>query len=257
MSGSLFQEEISTLLVDDEEMAIHRLKKALQAYPHIRIIGEAKDGPSAVTFINSRRPDLVFLDIHMPAFNGFEVLNQLVHVPMIVFVTAYEEYAIRAFEKNSLDYILKPVEDERLALTIERVSKKSTGETGLLQKIKQLINEGKEEEPVSTIPVKSGNKIQLVHVSDICFFEAKDKYVSIHTREEEKLVEYPLSYLEHRLPSTFVRIHRSFIVNKLKIREIHKYFKGTFLLVMDDAKGSRIKSAYSYSDIIKAKLLMP
>jgi two-component system LytT family response regulator len=255
MSGSLFPEEITTLLVDDEEVAIHRLKTALQRYPQVKIIGEARDGPSAVAFINNRRPDLVFLDIRIPEFNGFEVLNHLEYTPLIVFVTAYEEYAIKAFEKNSLDYLLKPVEDERLALTIQRIIQNRTGGTELLQKIRKLINENKAESKISTIPVKTGNRILLVHVADICFFEAKDKYVSVHTQNEEKFIEYPLNYLESRLPAEFVRINRGLIINKLKIREIHKYFKGTFVLVMNDQKGSKLKSSYSYYDVIKSKLL--
>lgn len=255
MSGLLYPEEITTLLVDDEEMAIHRLRKALQQYPRINIIGEARDGASAIAFMNKHRPELVFLDIRMPAFNGFEVLNRLEYTPLIVFVTAYEEYAIRAFEKNSLDYLLKPVEEERLALTIQRVMQNRSGGAEILQKIKQLVADKNTESTISTIPVKTGNKICLVQVADIVFFEAKDKYVVVHTKSEEQIIEYPLNYLESRLPSEFVRIHRGLIVNKLKIREIHKYFKGTFVLVMNDAKGSKLKSAYSYSDIIKARLL--
>ena len=109
MSTSLSHEEIKTLLVDDEEVAIHRLKKLLGAYPYVNIIGESKDGRSAVDLINSQRPDLVFLDIQMPGSNGFEVLDQLLYTPLVVFTTAYEEYAVKAFEKNSLDYLLKPV----------------------------------------------------------------------------------------------------------------------------------------------------
>lgn len=256
MSGLLSQTEIRTLLVDDEDIAIYRLKKALESYPQIKIIGEAKDGKRAVRLINDERPDLVFLDIQMPEMTGFEVLNYLDYLPLIVFVTAYEEYAIKAFEKNSLDYLLKPVEDERLAITIKRVLESKAGEDDVLQKIKMLINDNQPKDIVTTIPVKSGNKIMLIHVSDICFFEAKDKYVYIHTNEGENLVDYPLGYLQERLPEQFLRVHRGFIINKLKIREIHKYFKGTYILVMNDSKSSKIKSAYSYSDVIRVKLLL-
>lgn len=256
MSGLLSRKEIRTLLVDDEDIAIYRLKKALESYPQIKIIGEAQDGKTAVSLINGQRPDLVFLDIQMPEMNGFEVLNYLEYAPLIVFVTAYEEYAIKAFEKNSLDYLLKPVENERLAITIGRVLQNRKGEDDVLQKIKMLFNENQPKDVITTIPVKSGNKITLVNVSDICFFEAKDKYVFIHTQEGEKLVDYPLGYLQERLPEQFLRVHRGYIINKLKIREIHKYFKGTYILVMNDLKGSKIKSAYSYSEEIRVKLLL-
>jgi len=257
MSTSFSHEEIKTLLVDDEEVAIHRLKKLLGEYPYVNIIGEAKDGRTAVDFINSRRPDLVFLDIQMPGPNGFEVLNQLQYTPLIVFTTAYEEYAVKAFEKNSLDYLLKPVEGERLALTMKRIIQNKAGDQDLLLKIQQLIGYEKTKDRISTIPVKTGNKITLVHVADIIFLEAKEKYVTIHLKEGEKLIEYSLTWLEQRLPEEFLRVHRGFIVNKLKIREIHKYFKGTFLLMMDDIKSSKIKTAYSYSETIRAKLLLP
>lgn len=257
MSTSLSHEEIKTLLVDDEEVAIHRLKKLLGAWPNVNIIGEAKDGRSAVDLINSQRPDLVFLDIQMPGSNGFEVLDQLQYTPLIVFTTAYEEYAVKAFEKNSLDYLLKPVEGERLALTMKRIIQNKAGDQNLLLKIQQLMGYEKTKDRISTIPVKTGNKITLVHVADIIFLEAKEKYVTIHLKEGEKLIEYSLTWLEHRLPEEFLRVHRSFIVNKLKIREIHKYFKGTFLLVMDDVKSSKIKTAYSYAETIRTKLLLP
>jgi len=259
MQASAYPKEISTLLVDDEDIALQRLGKALSAYPAIRIIAEAKNGRSAVELINTLQPELIFLDIQMPGFNGFEVLNQLVYTPIIVFVTAYEEYAIKAFEKNSLDYLLKPVETTRLAITIKRILDKGTTANDALQKIQQLIQDTRApQEKISTIPVKLGSKITLVHVTDVVFFEAKDKYVYINTNAgDEQLIEYPLSYLQERLPAAFIRVHRGFIINKLKIKEIHKYFKGTYVIVMDDAKNTRIKTAYSYSEAIKTKLLLP
>ena len=139
MSGSPFQPTISTLLVDDEEIAIHRLKKELAVYPVINIIGEAHDGIAAVEIINSLRPELIFLDIQMPGLNGFEVISRLDYMPMVVFVTAFEEYAIRAFEKNSLDYLLKPIESKRLAITIARITEKSITDNETVLKIRQLI----------------------------------------------------------------------------------------------------------------------
>ncbi len=257
MSASFSHEEIKTLLVDDEQVAIDRLKKLLGGWPFVNIIGQTRDGRSAVTIINNQRPDLVFLDIRMPGLNGFEVLQQLLYTPMIVFTTAYEEYAVKAFEKNSLDYLLKPVEGERLALTMKKIIQNKAGDQDLLLKIQQMVGYEKIKDRISTIPVKTGNKITLVHVSDIIFLEAKEKYVAIHMKEGEKLIEYSLAWLEHRLPEEFLRVHRSFIINKLKIREIQKYFKGTFILVMDDVKSTKIKTAYSYSETIRTKLLLP
>ena len=256
MSSLLFPQKIRTLLVDDEELALHRLKKMLNSYSEIKIIAEVRNGKSAIDFINSERPDLVFLDIQMPEYNGLEVLSHLTFTPLIVFVTAYEEYAIKAFEKNSLDYLLKPVEEERLALTMKRIFAHQTGEMNMLLKLKKLVDDKETENLISIIPVKIGNKINFINVTDICYFEAKDKYVYIHTENDEKLIEYSLSYLQDRLPDQFMRVHRSFIINKSKIKELQKYFKGTYMFWINDSKNSKVKSAYSYAEIIKSNLLL-
>jgi two-component system LytT family response regulator len=257
MSVSPFQQQIRTVLVDDEDIALYNLQKALKAHASVRIMDVAKDGKSAVEMINRLRPDLVFLDIQMPEWNGFEVLNRLEYMPMIVFVTAYESYAVKAFEENSLDYLLKPLEDQRLALTMKRVTERLADKEDILLKIQSLVSGQQRVDTISTLPVKVGTSIHLVHVQDICFFEAKDKYVYIHTAQEERLTDFSLAYLQDRLPPEFIRVHRSFIINKLKIAEIQKYFKGTYLLVMNDLKRSKIKSSYSYYDLIKTRLLLP
>jgi len=249
--------DIKTLLVDDEEVAIRRLRQMLSRYPDISIIGEAADGPSAVAIINERRPELVFLDIQMPGLDGFGVLGGLDYTPMIVFLTAYEEYAVKAFEKESLDYLLKPVEAERLDLTIQRVARNRATDGSILEKIQRLIDGIRAADTITTIPVKAGNRIQLVSVADVYFFAAKDKYVMVHEREGQRLIEYPLSWLEHRLPPEFIRVHRGYIVNKVKIREIHRFLKGTFVIIMDDGASTAIKTAWSYSETVKARLLSP
>lgn len=257
MSRSFFQKEIKTILVDDEEIALHRLKKVLEAYPMIKVTGEATDGRSAITLINQLQPDLVFLDIQMPELTGFEVLSGLEVNPMIVFVTAYEEYAVKAFEENSLDYLLKPVEEERLAITVNRILKKSSGGEDTVSAIRKLLLEVQEKKNISTIPVKTGQKINLIHVPDIYYFEARDKYVFIHTKDSEYLVDYPLNFLEEHLPEVFMRVNRGYIVNKMQIKEIHKYFKGTYVFIMNDLKEMRIKTSNSYSLTIKKQLLTP
>jgi two-component system LytT family response regulator len=257
MSRLSFQKEINTLLVDDESIANPRLSKMLAGYPFVKIIGTAENGTEAVALINTLKPDLVFLDIRMPGIDGFTVLEQLACKPMIVFVTAYDEYAIKAFEVNSVDYLLKPVDEQRLEITLQRIIEKEPREIDTLTQIKHLLALSQVPEKISTIPVKIGNKINLVRIADVCFFEAKDKYVYIHTPTAALLIDYSLSYLQDRLPSEFLRVHRSFIINKLHIREIHKYFKGTFLIQMNDLENTKIKTAYSYSETIRTKLLLP
>ncbi|ASZ11869.1 LytTR family transcriptional regulator DNA-binding domain-containing protein [Chitinophaga pendula] len=256
MSELPFPGSLTTLLVDDEEVAISRLKKLLQVHPEIHITGAATDGRQAITFINRHKPALVFLDIQLPGINGFDLLSALEYMPLVVFVTAYDAYAIKAFEINSLDYLLKPVVPERLAVTIKRIIAHYADNVDVLSKIKTLLTNQPSSETISTIPVKTGNKTMLVQVGDIHFLEAREKYCYIHTKSESYLTDFTLTYLQERLPAGFLRIHRSFIINKLKIQEIHKYLKGTYLLIMADVHQTRIKSAYSYSEIIKQQLLL-
>ena len=256
MSSLFSQKIIRTVLVDDEDIALHRLRKALEAYTQIHIVGEAKAGKAAVALINALQPDLVFLDIQIPELSGLEVLNHLHTIPMVVFVTAYEEYAVKAFEKNSLDYLLKPVDDARLTVTIQRIMEKNTSGTDLLSKIQGML-EIPEKKTITTIPVKIGNKISLVYRQDIYFFEARDKYVLIHTADNEYLIDYSLTYLQERLGTEFIRIHRSYVINKAKIKEIHKYFKGTYIFVMNNAGCTKIKTSVSYTEVIKRELLVP
>lgn len=256
MSASPFPASIRTLLADDEPVASGRLRKALEAYPQVEVIAEVTDGHAAVLHINRDKPDLVFLDIQMPGCNGFEVLQRLEYTPLVIFVTAYDQYAIKAFEVNSVDYLLKPVAADRLAISMQRVLEKGA-QANLLTNIKAVLAQLIPEEKISTIPVKTGTRVHFIQVEDVHFFEAKDKYVQVHTTTGAHLIAHTLAYLEGRLPVHFVRVHRSFIVNKFKIREMQKYFKGTYLLIIADAAQTRIRTAYSYAEVIREKLLLP
>jgi len=247
---------ISTVLVDDEPMAIERLRNELQVFPQVDVIGTASDGISAVKLINTERPDLIFLDIQMPEINGFGVISRLIYQPLIVFVTAFDEYAVTAFEKDSVDYLLKPVASDRLAVTMQRVLDRKNVKAEFFAKIKEIGQEKETNAYITTIPVKTGPKIQLIPVSDIYYFGAKDKYVFLHTYDDEKLLDHSLTHLESRLPPEFIRVHRSFIINKHKVKEIQKYFKGGFVFTLCDTSNSRIKSASSFTEDIKNKLLL-
>ncbi|WP_165806431.1 LytR/AlgR family response regulator transcription factor [Chitinophaga parva] len=256
MSASPFPASIRALLADDEPVASGRLRKALEAYPQVKVIAEVTDGHAAISHINRDKPDLVFLDIQMPGYNGFEVLQHLEYTPLVIFVTAYDQYAIKAFEVNSVDYLLKPVAPDRLAISMQRVLEKGA-QANLLVNVKSVLAQLIPEQKISTIPVKAGARVHFIQVEDVYFFEAKDKYVQVHTATGVHLAEHTLIYLEGRLPAHFIRVHRSFIVNKFKIREMQKYFKGTYLLVMADALQTRIRTAYSYAAAIREKLLLP
>lgn len=190
----------------------------------------------------------------MPGLNGFEMLKQIQHMPKIIFTTAYEEYAIKAFEENSIDYLLKPIEEERLEVSIKKLQQtKQPGtslDTAALSKILNSLTP--EKKAITSIPVKKGDRIFIIKLGEIAFLEAKDKYVFINTSDnQEHLIDFTLTHLEDKLPANFIRVHRSYIINKDKIKEVQRYFDGRFVLILNDNKNTKIISGASYNKEIK------
>jgi two-component system LytT family response regulator len=242
-----------TILIDDEPLALKRLKRLLEKYNAIEIVAEAANGKQGLDLIEQHKPDLIFLDVEMPLVNGFEMLGKLKHQPKVIFTTAFEDYAIKAFEENSIDYLLKPIETERLDKAIEKlkrfnVSDKSTEPSQIHELLKSL-NAKKENK---SIPVRIGDKILLIKAEQIIYFEAKEKYVYIITDEgREYLTDFTLASLEEKLSLPFLRVHRAFIINCDKIKELYRGFNSSFTLVMKDTKGTKISSGRSYIDAVK------
>jgi two-component system LytT family response regulator len=249
---------LKTILIDDERLAISRLKRLLLDYSEIiEVIGEANNGLEGVAIIDKLHPDLIFLDIEMPAMNGFEMLAKVSFMPKVVFATAFDEYAIRAFEENSIDYLLKPIEKERLEITIKKLKKNIENEFQSIDNhlIIKLMEQLKPKKEIRSIAVKSGEKIVLVKLEDVSYFEAEDKYTFLTTIEGKKhLTDYTITALEEKLPASFIRVSRSAIVNTLLIKEIQKYFNSKFMLFLEDKNQSKIISGLTYNDNIKAFL---
>jgi len=244
---------LRAVIVDDEELARRRLGKLLRAFGgEIEIAGEAGHGEEAVAVITSTRPDVVFLDVQMPGFDGFEVVRRLAVKPFIVFVTAYNEYALRAFEENSIDYLLKPVEHARLEKTIEKL-RLLFGASSLQMDA----NIGKmlarlASPPLERVKVTLGDRIILVDVADIAYFEAKEKCTYLHAGDKEYVLDGTLAELEGRLDGAkFVRIHRAFIVNVRFIREIVRWFAGRYKVRLNDKPGTELIVTRGYADAIK------
>lgn len=242
----------SAIIIDDEQLARKRLLRLLEPYNDlIEVIGEAADGEQGLSLVEEKQPDLIFLDLEMPVLNGFEMLKQLIHNPVIIFTTAYEEFAIKAFEQNSIDYLLKPIEKDRLMLSMEKLkkfNKNSFDKKMLLNTIEQ----SQSSKEIRSFPVKIGDKILLIRLEDLVYIEANEKYVFFHTSDgKEYLTDHTLAYLENKLPDHFMRVHRGTIVNTEKIKEFHKSFNGAYVLVMDDKPQSRLTSSRSYGDDIK------
>jgi two-component system LytT family response regulator len=221
-----------TLIIDDEQLARQRLKRLLKPYEQLEIIGEAVNGADGLEQIETLRPDLIFLDIEMPVLNGFEMLARLDNPPKVVFTTAYDQYAIKAFEEDSIDYLLKPVEVERLEKTIKRLDSQQQASNPL--PLEALMKQLLVKKDLKTLTVKIGDRILLIKLADILFIDAEDKYVFLHTADGKKhLTDFTISSLEDKLPEQFTRIHRGTMINTDHIKEIRKGFNGALIFLMN------------------------
>ena len=254
---------LKTILIDDEPLAISRLKRLLTRFADsFEIIGEAHNGAEGLTIVESKRPDVIFLDIEMPLLNGFEMLSRLTYMPLVVFATAYDQYAIRAFEEHSVDYLLKPVETDRLERTVQKIhSFVDLGEPGSdsqqvnADNMMRLLEQMKPKKEIYSVSVKTGDKIKLIPLADIAFFEAEDKYVFLSTSDGQKfLTTYTITTLADKLPDTFVRISRSALVNSHKITEVHRHFDGKYILLLSDKKTTKLITGSTYGDAVKRLL---
>ena len=257
---------IRTLIVDDEKLAIQGLQLRLEPYSDGEVIGTCVNGREALRAIKTEKPDLVFLDIQMPGFDGFSVVKGVMEIepPLFVFVTAYEEHAIRAFEANAVNYLMKPVDEDKLADTLDRVrtrlaEKRSADEA---EKLKDVLAEiapdaieslPSEEESVGRyermINVKDRGQIFRVDVDTIEHIEAAGDYMCIYTGDNSLILRETMKDLERRLdPRVFQRVHRSTIVNLDLVRQVKPHTNGECFLVLDS--GSQVKVSRSYRDVV-------
>lgn len=247
-----------TLIVDDEELARLRMKKLLEPYAsQVEIIGEAQDGLSALEKIRSLKPDLVFMDIQMPGMTGLEVVSQLQEseIPWIVFATAFDEYAIRAFEESAMDYLLKPIEADRLKASMAKLERLSTkSDPNMLETVRKLIEmQTPAQKYLQRIQVKIGDRTLLLNSKQAIRFEAEDKYTTVHTDESKYVIDTPLVELEARLdPAEFMRIHRAHLVNVTRIAEIQRQFGGRLKVVLNDKSKTSLPVSRNFVDKVRA-----
>jgi two-component system LytT family response regulator len=243
-------EKIRTVIVDDEELARERLRSLLTRQPEIEIVGEAADGRSAVDLIDRLKPDLLFLDVQMPELNGFEVLSAVDDPPNVVFVTAHDKFALKAFDVHAVDYLLKPFDRERFLTALERaVAKVREQKPGAARAQAAAVLE--EVKPaakgVERLLVKSQGKVLLVKTADIDWVEAADNYVSLHLGREIHMMRETMNSLEGRLPAEkFMRISRSTIVNVDRIQELEPMFHGEYIVVLKS--GTKLTLSRTYRD---------
>lgn len=228
---------IRALIIDDEPLARRGIRLRLAEHADIEVVGEAEDGPAAVRMITGLLPDLIFLDVQMPGMSGFDVLTEIadVHLPVIVFVTAYDQHAVRAFEVRAIDYLLKPLEKKRFDESLQRARRE--------------LAEGKRpaaELLPTRLTVRKGDRYLLVKIEDIDWLEAAGNYVEVHARGADYLIRSTLASLERRLDAKqFVRIHRSTIVNVDRVAEIRSDAHGDFDVTLTGGKVLRMTRNYA------------
>lgn len=241
------ENKIKALIIDDEKLARDIVKNYLSKFPGIELIGECSNGFDAIKLINELSPDLIFLDIQMPKITGFEMLEVIDNPPVIIFTTAFDQYALKAFEVNATDYLLKPFSEERFAEAIQKAIIQIQNKTEAAKKIADLLRQiDKKEEFLERVVVKSGQKISIIPVGDIKYLEAQDDYVMIYSEKGNFLKQKTMKYFEENLdPAEFNRIHRSYIVRISGIKQIELFEKESYFVLLNDGKKLPVsKSGY-------------
>lgn len=249
--------KLTTIVIDDESIARQRLIRLLNEFNgHFQVIGEAKNGIEGAKLTNELKPDLIFLDIQMPGKTGFDMLEELEHMPQVVFCTAYEEFALKAFQTLALDYLVKPVEKDRLQLTLDKLARNEAGgATMQVQQLLDMVRQKTNHKELQSIPYKTGDRIILIKLEKITHFAANEKYVEFYTNDGKTyLTELSLKKLTERLPENFRQVHRGIIVNIDYVKEFRKYFKGKFILILKDVNSTKLETGSSFSGNIKEYL---
>ena len=238
---------LRVLIVDDEPIARRRLKALFKSEESVEIVGESEDGESALEAIRRLRPDLVFLDVQMPGLDGFDVIELLKpdECPAVIFVTAYDQYAMRAFDVHAADYLLKPFERGRLRKAIARASALA-GSADNPKRLHALVDAVRADQPLRRFLIKTTGRVYAVRAEDVESLEAAGHYVELRTAGGTHLVRDAIAAIERRLdPARFVRIHRSTIVNVDKVVELRPVFHGEFEVVL--ARGRRLRCSRTYA----------
>lgn len=243
--------KVRTIVVDDEPLARERLMKLLRAESEIEIVGEAANGRAAVDLLRQEKPALVFLDVQMPELDGFGALAELDESerPAVVFVTAYDKFALKAFEVHAIDYLLKPFDKARFQTALRRALDHLARQQPdkMQEQLSALLSELRPASQSDRIAVKSDGRVVFIKMSDIDWVEAADNYVSLHVGKESHLVRETMNNIETRLPrDRFIRISRSTIVNMERIKELQPMFHGEYAVILRD--GTRLTLSRSHRD---------
>ena len=252
---------LRTIIVDDEPVARRRLRRLLRGDADVEIVGECGDGAAAVDAIRSLAPDLVLLDVQMPELDGFAALQALAphEIPVVIFVTAFDRYALRAFEVHALDYLLKPVEGDRLAVALRRArttlaERRRSSAPPLDERIAALLTElASERRYLTRLPIRTEGRLLILDLSEVDWIAAADNYVTLHAGAQRHVMRDTMGRLERELdPDAFVRIHRSTIVRIDRVKELLPDFHGDYTIVLKN--GTRLTLSRTYRGRVEALL---
>lgn len=240
---------MTACIIDDEPLARAIIRKFLEDYPTIEIIGEAENGFEALKIWQEFRPDLLFLDIQMPKITGFEFLELLDNPPLVLFTTAYDQYALQAFEQNALDYLLKPFSKARFKQAMDKVLLRVAQKTNLSHPTPEILLP---EKNTDRIVIKNGHQIEVIPYNAIYYLESDGDYVWIHTEKGRHLKQKTMKYYEEQLNATFIRIHRSYLVNELFVEKLHLIGKNSYQIQLKN--GVQLAVSKSGYQLLKERL---
>jgi two-component system, LytTR family, response regulator len=236
------------IICDDEDDATLLIQQYIADYPQLQVIKECNNGPEAVAAIDSLEPDLIFLDIQMPGLSGFQVLQKIVHVPQIIFSTAFDKYALKAFDNNAVDYLLKPYTKERFNQAVNKVLINTAKNNEAIKNLSDSLQSTYAAYPEKVL-VESGNRMIALKTTDIIWMEAEGDYTRLYTAQKNYLSNYGIGTLEQKLnPSVFIRIHRSAIININWVKEVFRDQNGYYVVMQNDTTQ---KVGRNYVDVIK------
>lgn len=245
------------IIVEDERPARDLLRTYIDEFPELEVIKECDNGYDGLKAINELKPDAIFLDVQMPKLTGFELLEVLEHNPEVIFTTAYDQYAINAFERNAVDYLLKPFSRKRFKEAVLRLNSRLEANEGgakeesSIEKIRQHFADS--DEVLHRVVIKKSGKIHVISTGDINYLEAQDDYVMVYTDEGRYLKQQTMKYFEQHLDKEqFVRVHRSYIANITRIERIEPYEKSNFILILKD--GNKVPVSRNGMQILKENL---
>ena len=242
------------LIVDDEKLARDLIREYLGPFQELELLEECSKGTDAVEKINQLKPDLIFLDVQMPGMNGFDVLEEIEHEPYVIFITAYDQHAIKAFEKNAVDYLLKPLDEERFRTAVHRAIKRKGLEQSNLEELVESLRPERKEAYDTHLFVQKSEKLFNLPVDDILFLEASGDYTVITTKGDQYVSSSGIGRLEELLsPDIFFRVHRSTIINIHHLKEIEKHFNGGMMVKMHNGKSFPVSR--TYAKIIRKKVI--